>query len=149
MKKRSGFTLVEILIVVVILGILAAIVIPQFSSASEEAKLSNLVSDLQTVRSQIQLYKLQHKAQLPGTQGLEFKVAMTKYTNSDGALVTIQAPADKVYGPYIMRIPTNLFDDSNEVHTGVGPNTSYDSGWYYDQMSGAFNANDNAAHAAL
>ncbi|MHC4363321.1 MAG: type IV pilin protein, partial [Planctomycetota bacterium] len=42
MKAQSGFTLVEILIVVVILGILAAIVIPQFTDASTEAKMSSL-----------------------------------------------------------------------------------------------------------
>jgi general secretion pathway protein G len=149
MKKRSGFTLVEILIIVIILGILVAIVIPQFSQASEEAKFSNLVNDLQTVRSQIQLYKLQHKTQLPGTQGLTFQLAMTKYTNSDGVPATTQSPADKMYGPYIMRIPTNPFNDSNEVHTGAGPNTSYDSGWYFNTTTGGFNANDNAAHAAL
>jgi len=43
MKRNSrGFTLVEILIVVIILGILAAIVIPQFSSASNDARRSNV-----------------------------------------------------------------------------------------------------------
>ncbi|MCC7406490.1 MAG: prepilin-type N-terminal cleavage/methylation domain-containing protein, partial [Phycisphaeraceae bacterium] len=42
-RRKSGFTLIEILIVVVILGILAAIVIPQFTNASETAKGSNLV----------------------------------------------------------------------------------------------------------
>ena len=66
MKAKSGFTLVEILIVVVILGILAAIVIPQFTEASTEAKESRLVSDLQTMRSQIELYKIQHNDELPG-----------------------------------------------------------------------------------
>ena len=66
MKAKSGFTLVEILIVVVILGILAAIVIPQFTSASTEAKESSLVSNLQTIRSQIELYKIQHNDILPG-----------------------------------------------------------------------------------
>ena len=45
-RKNSGFTLVEILIVVVILGILAAIVIPQFSQASNEARESSLKSNL-------------------------------------------------------------------------------------------------------
>ncbi len=59
--RNSGFTLVEILIVVIILGILAAIVIPQFTNASQDARRNSLMSQLQTVRSQIELYKLQHK----------------------------------------------------------------------------------------
>jgi prepilin-type N-terminal cleavage/methylation domain-containing protein len=50
-RSRKGFTLVEILIVVIILGILAAIVIPQFTQASTEARLSNLKTNLQTVRT--------------------------------------------------------------------------------------------------
>ena len=58
--QKSGFTLVEILIVVIILGILAAIVIPQFTNASEDARESSLRSTLQTLRSQVELYKLQH-----------------------------------------------------------------------------------------
>ena len=63
--RKSGFTLVEILIVVIILGILAAIVIPQFTNASQDARKNSLSSQLQTVRSQIELYKLQHKDQVP------------------------------------------------------------------------------------
>ena len=56
-RARRAFTLIEILIVVVILGILAAIVIPQFSEASDDANESAIKSTLQTVRSQIELYK--------------------------------------------------------------------------------------------
>ena len=65
--RKSGFTLVEILIVVVILGILAAIVIPQFTGASTEAKESSLMSNLQAMRSQVELYKIQHNDDLPGS----------------------------------------------------------------------------------
>ena len=61
-RIRQGFTLIEILIVVVILGILAAIVIPQFTDASQEAAASNLRSQLQTIRSQIELYNVQNPA---------------------------------------------------------------------------------------
>ena len=61
-RVRQGFTLIEILIVVVILGILAAIVIPQFTDASREAATSNLQSQLQTVRSQVELYNVQNPA---------------------------------------------------------------------------------------
>ena len=63
--RKSGFTLVEILIVVIILGILAAIVIPQFTNASQDARKNSLTSQLQTIRSQIELYKLQHNDKLP------------------------------------------------------------------------------------
>ena len=66
-KVRHGFTLIEILIVVVILGILAAIVIPQFTDAAAEASRSNLQTQLQTLRSQIELYNVQNPATAYGT----------------------------------------------------------------------------------
>jgi general secretion pathway protein G len=156
MKKRSGFTLVEILIVVVILGILAAIVIPQFSTASEDAKLSTLISDLQTIRSQIQLYKLKHNGKLPGAGTATFSDALTKYTKTDGSLATVQAPDPNngVCDPYLQKIPGNPFSSStgfsSDVEIGVGAPPAKDtSGWYFNSTTGAFNANDNAAHAAL
>ncbi len=45
-KRASGFTLVEILVVVVILGILAAIVIPQFAAASDQSQKTTFVTNL-------------------------------------------------------------------------------------------------------
>ena len=65
MRKRTtnrAFTLIEILIVVVILGILAAIVIPQFTDASDDAMRASVRSQLQTLRSQIELYNVQNPA---------------------------------------------------------------------------------------
>ncbi len=64
-KNRRGFTLIEILIVVVILGILAAIVVPQFSNASQEATASSIRSQLQTIRGQIELYRVRNAGALP------------------------------------------------------------------------------------
>ena len=61
-RAKRAFTLIEILIVVVILGILAAIVIPQFTDASEEAMESSLRSQLQTIRAQIELWNVQNPA---------------------------------------------------------------------------------------
>ena len=58
-RVKRAFTLIEILIVVVILGILAAIVIPQFTSASDDAAQSSAKSHLQTVRAQLELYKFE------------------------------------------------------------------------------------------
>jgi type II secretion system protein G len=54
-----GFTLIEILIVVVILGILAAIIIPQFTNAADDAGVASARTQLQTMRSQIELFRAQ------------------------------------------------------------------------------------------
>jgi len=150
MRKQSGFTLVEILIVVVILGILAAIVVPQFSDASDEAKLSSLVSNLQTIRSQIQLYKIQHNGDLPGAGTASVTDALTKYTTVAGALAATQAPGDGVYGPYLQKIPTNPFNDSSTI-TENGTVGDNGGGWELNTTTGEFYADDDddASHATL
>jgi general secretion pathway protein G len=141
MKAKSGFTLVEILIVVVILGILAAIVIPQFTEASTEAKTSSLCTDLQTMRSQIELYKIQHNDQLPGVGGATFVQAMTGQTDVAGAVGTD-------YGPYLQKIPTNQFNDDDTI-TENGTLGDGSGGWEFNTTTGAFHADDSAAHALL
>jgi general secretion pathway protein G len=73
--RNRAFTLIEILIVVVILGILAAIVIPQFSDASTEASESSVRSQLQTVRSQLELWKVKHNDLYPtDAEGIQILV---------------------------------------------------------------------------
>ncbi len=157
MRAKSGFTLVEILIVVVILGILAAIVIPQFTSASTEAKESALVSDLQSVRSQIELYKIHHNDNLPGVAngthvaGLGFESAMTSKTNQDGV---VGITAEYRFGPYMQRIPDNPFcgtvGEENSVLTGDARAAGTDaSGWWFVTSgadAGLFQANDNKSN---
>ena len=66
-RKRRGFTLIEILIVVSIIGTLAGIVIPQFTGAGEEAIEAAIRSDLQRVRAQIQLYRAKNVGELPAS----------------------------------------------------------------------------------
>jgi len=145
MKAKSGFTLVEILIVVVILGILAAIVIPQFTEASTEAKTSSLCTDLQTMRSQIELYKVQHNDDLPGAGTASFEESLIEKTDITGAL-----DAAGSYGPYLQKVPTNPFNDLNIVQveagtTGLG---NGNTGWHFDSTTGAFHA-DTDDHITL
>ncbi len=144
MKAKSGFTLVEILIVVVILGILAAIVIPQFTNASQEAKESALVSDLQTVRSQIELYKIQHNDAIPVPEsGGATWNKMTTYTDVGGTASDTK-DATYCYGPYLQKLPTNQFNNKNTIEVGTGEaagGTTY--GWYLNSSTGVFQANDN------
>jgi prepilin-type N-terminal cleavage/methylation domain-containing protein len=144
MKAKSGFTLVEILIVVVILGILAAIVIPQFTSASTEAKEAALVSDLQSMRSQIELYKIHHNDELPGdplnsSGGVDFTTAMTSLTNVDGVVDTSNG-ADPLFrfGPYMRLIPVNPFTEFNTVTTDTARLAAGlpDGGWHFVTSGG-------------
>lgn len=160
MKAKSGFTLVEILIVVVILGILAAIVIPQFTSASTEAKESALVSNLQSVRSQIELYKIHHNDELPGdaansSGGVDFTMAMTSLTNQAGVVDT-SSGADPTYrfGPYMREIPVNPFNDDPNVSvsgTAISGQGDNSTGWHFVDSTGGtdaglFQANDDRAN---
>lgn len=139
MGRTTGFTLVEILIVVIILGILAAIVIPQFTEASNDARNSALKSDLQTFRSQIELYKIQHLDALPGDGTATFIEALTGRTDIDGAVAAAGA-----YGPYLQKIPTNQFNNLNtvDINGTVGDDAA---GWDFNSTTGQINADDDDA----
>ena len=56
---KRGFTLIEILLVVVMLGILSAVVVPQFTNAADDANDAAVRSQLQTLRGQIELFRAQ------------------------------------------------------------------------------------------
>jgi len=161
MKAEKGFTLVEILIVVVILGILAAIVIPQFTGASQEAKESALLSNIQAMRSQIELFKIQHNDLLPGEEGTgplgittptdstRFETALKSKTNQAGQVGTL---AEHRFGPYMRAVPANPFVDTNadvvEVDGIVGGG---DNGWHLTTAAGVtrglFQADDDGVNA--
>jgi general secretion pathway protein G len=139
MKVRYGFTLVEILVVVSIVGILAVIVIPQYQSSTKEAKVACLSSDLHIIRKQIELYKIHHNGTLPaavGETGADFTRRMTTATDVNGA-------AGTRFGPYLERVPINEFNNCGTVRVGdpaAGANTD---GWRFDPLTGEFQADDN------
>jgi general secretion pathway protein G len=110
-SPKKGFTLIEILIVVIILGILAAIVIPQFSSASKDARKSSLQSTVQTLRSQIALYKLQHGDVLPD---------LTANSGDNWTLLTATSTGynGQTVGPYMQQVPVNALTKGKVVKNG-------------------------------
>jgi len=123
-KRTSGFTLVEILIVVVILGILAAIVVPQFTSASESARSSSMSSTLQTIRSQLELYQVQHNGDYPTLA--QMWTNLTEATDIDGA-----TDGTDDFGPYLQKAPDNPFTNGS---TCAADNSE---DWQYTAASGA------------
>jgi general secretion pathway protein G len=140
--KNHGFTLIEVLIVVVIMAVLAATIIPQFASSTNDAKTSALKFNLHTLRSQIEMYKLQHNGATPtltnGTlQGLFYASDVTGANNG-----TTTSDATHPFGPYIQggSLPANPFDSTTTVtQINAFPPTATSGsgqGWLYEPVSG-------------
>ena len=123
---RRAFTLVEILIVVVILGILAAIVVPQFASATQDSKAGNLKSQLGTLQRQIELYRAKNN-QYPDLDTLGW--------GSDAE------PDSLIGGHYIKMAPVNAaWPDSSDVKrfallttNAAGERGHADAGWLWNE----------------
>lgn len=143
--NKKAFTLVEILIVVVILAVLAAIVIPQFTNASADSNTTTLKGNLQTVRAQIQLYKVQHDDLLPGQAVIGGDVAEQDFKD---ALTTF----DGSYGPYLQRFPKNLYISDPAASDSVtcvndplaAPTGNEGTGWWFNVANVDFRACDSA-----
>jgi general secretion pathway protein G len=135
-SPRKGFTLVEILIVVIILGILAAIVIPQFTNASTDARKSNMASQDQTIKSQVSLYMLQHN-DTPPTLETNWN-QLTEVTDVAGNTTGVTGYNSLAsFGPYMQTAPVNpLTNSSIVVDQSLAPVAT--AGWYYNSATGAF-----------
>lgn len=128
--RRSGFTLVEVLIVVVILAILAAAVVPQFSSSTQDAKVSTSVFNLQTLRAQVQVYKAQHNGVYPDTLA-----KLTIATARDGGTPS----GNDSYGPYLLEVPECPIVGSADVAAASSATPAViagGAGWAYHSASG-------------
>jgi general secretion pathway protein G len=136
-RKRTAFTLVEILIVVIIMGILAAIIISLFNNTTSDASTNSLRDNLRGMRSALQIYLAQHGTYpAPAT----FAEQMTLYSDGDGNTSPTPSATYK-YGPYIVRVPplpVGLNKGKTQV-TSTGYADGY--GWQYDAATGDFRAN--------
>jgi prepilin-type N-terminal cleavage/methylation domain-containing protein len=152
-----AFTLVELLIVVVVLGILAGIVLPSFSSSTQDTKVSATVQNVQTIRSALDFFKVQHSDTYPGyptggsgtpTEAL-FTAQLTLASKKDGSTAAI-GTAGYTYGPYLKNgIPANPFNAFATVKIiadGAAFPTAGDdtTGWVYKPQTGEFKANTAA-----
>ncbi|MCY4200392.1 MAG: type II secretion system major pseudopilin GspG [Gammaproteobacteria bacterium] len=69
--RQQGFTLIEILLVVVIIGIFAALIVPNLVGRDDQARVVAVKTDLQSVANALHLYKLDNFRYPSTTQGLE------------------------------------------------------------------------------
>ena len=140
-RASTGFTLVEILIVVIILGILASIVLPQFAGASDSSKKANMRNQLQTLRSTVQLYRIEHRDEPPLLVSTGWDAFVSK-TKTDG---TVDPTGER--GPYLPFAPVNPLTRSSTV-VAVGSAAAGTNGWFYDEADGkVYGANADGAQS--
>jgi general secretion pathway protein G len=130
-SARRAFTLVEILIVVIILGILAAIVVPQFGAASEDARKTNMRNQLQTLRGTAELYRVEHRDTAAPLVAQGWALFTSK-TDVNGNV----DPAGRL-GPYMQSPPVNPLTNSSAI-VAVGTGASTGNGWFYNEQTGQF-----------
>lgn len=118
-RRNQGFTLVEILIVVVILGILAAIVVPQFTNATQDAQAGNIKAQLDTLNNQIELFRARTNAYPDfATNGWD----------------------ELVNGGYLKTEPKNPYN--GETSVVVAAAGAAGSGWHWNSTTNTLGATD-------
>jgi len=160
--------LIEILIVIILLGIMATIIIPQVSVSNEDTKINALKTNLRLMRGAIRLYSLQHGNIYPGANdktgnpaaniGLAqeaFIAQLTLYTNAKGVVYPLKVGLygeTYEFGPYLKssELPPNPFNSDNgvlcdittaDITTKVSDGSS---GWKFYTKTGLFMANDGS-----
>lgn len=111
MNNARGFTLIEVMVVVVILGILAAIIVPQIMSRPEQAKVVKAQQDIMAIENALDLYKLDNGFYPSTDQGLG---ALVKKPTSS------PVPEQWKAGGYLKRLP---IDPWNNPYQYLNPGT--------------------------
>lgn len=156
MGRQKAFSLVELLIVVVLLGILAAIIIPKFSNASASARASMLADNLRIFRTQLPVFEAQHRGIAAGYPNgntsatpteSAFVLHMTKASNDSFQTANPGTPGYN-YGPYFGQIPQNPVNGNNRVqiiaNDGDFPDDGDNShGWIYQPATLLFKADSS------
>jgi len=152
--KKKAFTLYEVMIVITLLGILAAILVPTLQGHTTSARESAVKDCLMTMRTQIQLYKLEHDGVPPGYMNggpigeALLVLQLTATTTVTGAVSPSTIPTPPfLYGPYVKKLPVNPFNNRSDI-VYVDLATSFaeavnltTSGWFYRKETGEFAIN--------
>lgn len=139
-RVRRGFSFVEMVIVVVIIGIIAAIALPRIGGLTGNARTSAAGHDATTLQRAIDHYAAEHGVP-PGADDIVGQ--LTGFTNVAGATSPTKT-GSYVYGPYVKKIPA-LPDGPNRGAAGIAAAPAPGVGWIYDASTAQIRPNLNAA----
>ncbi len=145
-NRKNGFSLVELVIVVVIIGLLAAIAIPRFSRGAAGATDSAVSGDLAVLRNSIEMYAAEHNGTYP--LAAAFVAQLTTYTSAAGAPNAAKTSTYK-YGPYLRQVPALKGGDyvgavgiEGVSATPTDETATATNGWLYNQTTGEIWTNE-------
>lgn len=105
MKKR-GFTLIEILVTVLILGVLAAVALPSFTKVKTKAERDQVVSYLRTIRTSLKMYYGKWKTYVPLNNTSEIKTNLGVETQAANYTFAVTAPTSTTFTATAFRTST-------------------------------------------
>ncbi|MBD3265309.1 prepilin-type N-terminal cleavage/methylation domain-containing protein [bacterium] len=126
-SSKKAFTLIELLIVVAIIGILAAIAVPNFLNAQVKAKVSRVYSDLRSLGTAIEMYRVDNNA-YPG--GAELWGGAKWWQKHTYRFHVLTSPI-----PYIGGIPIDPFQTAEPKNINPNLGSIWDGGYVYDDAS--------------
>lgn len=161
-SRTMGVTLVELMVAVIVAGILAAVVVPQFTQHRGEARIAVLDANLTEVRNAIELYAYQHGGAYPGARDStdpskpsshpaeDFTQQLTQYTDALGTVRAVE-DANHALGPYLHKseLPRNPYTNTNTLAVAPGdggvmpPPVDGDTAWRFVAQTGRFFANQS------
>jgi prepilin-type N-terminal cleavage/methylation domain-containing protein len=163
---KKGFTLIEILIVVILMGIIAAVAVPRLTTSTNEAQVNTLDTNVTAIRNAIELYAAQHNGRLPGQyketdgttavttdgEAAAFVAQLTLYSDKSGKTSAAKDTVNYPYGPYFRDIlpknplptPSNtVVADFDEVGSITNTGAAGGLGWKVAVQTGQIIANND------
>ena len=134
--QGRGFTLIEVLMVVAAMAIIAGVVVPQVTTAIDDAKNSAMLRDLRELSMAIERYRMEHNGGAPDQIQNGVLIQLTQKTDADG---NIGVGPQFIYGPYVPAMPTNALNGLSRVFriNSAPPATLTNrAGWIYHSASG-------------
>lgn len=130
-QKRNGFTIVELLIVIVIIGILAAITAVAYNGVQERARDARRLTDMKTIQGLLELYKSDHGSYPPVTAANTDSTSGWEQSNITGSFLNPLASDGNISG----KLPVDPINDANHHYRYF----RYDAGqWGCDPAKGQF-----------
>ena len=131
--------MLELVIVIVILGIVAAIAVPRLSRGTDGAAETALKHNLTIIRKALEHYRAEHNGQLPSA--VKAGLAMVGYSNSAGTSFSITKTTQCYLGPYIRFPPPPLPVGRRKGNVNIFDQDMVGVAWIYDPDTGAVHAN--------